>query len=401
MYNTVKVKEDVTYVGASDRRLALFENAYPLGNGMSYNSYLVADEKTVLLDTCDSSVERQFLENVEHALGGRGLDYVIVDHMEPDHCATLGVILEKYPACTVIGSMQVSKMITQFYGIDVSGRFRAVKEGETLCTGKHVFRFIMAPMVHWPEVMMTYDETDKCLYSADAFGKFDALSGNIFEDEASLWGGHISSARRYYANIVGKYGMQVQNVLKKAAALSIEMICPLHGPVLRKDLGFYLDKYDKWSSYTPEDDSVVIAYGSIYGGTANAAEILAAKLAQKGVKNVRIYDVSKTHYSKLVAEAFRARTLVFAAPTVDGALFTEMEIVLNELKAKNLANRNIAFIENGTWAPLSAKLMAGYFEGLKNMTILEEKCTIRSTLTETNLAELDGMAEKIASLTQA
>ncbi|MCR5149502.1 MAG: FprA family A-type flavoprotein [Eubacterium sp.] len=397
MHNTIRVNNDVTYIGASDRRIALFENAYPVGNGMSYNSYLVTDKKTVLLDTCDSTVEKQFLENLENALAGKALDHIIINHMEPDHSASLKAVLEKYPSATVIGTMQVSKMVQQFTGIDITDRFNAVKEGDTLNTGSHTFRFITAPMVHWPEVMMTYDETDKALYSADAFGRFGALSGNIFDDEASLWNGHLSSARRYYANIVGKYGIQVQAVLKKAAALDIKMICPLHGPILRENLAYYLDKYDKWSSYTPEDNSVIIAYGSVYGGTENAADILAAKLSEKGVKNIRIYDVSKTHYSKIVAEAFRAKALVFAAPTIDGGLFTEMETVLNEIKNKNLANRTVAFIENGTWGPLAAKSMAAYFEGLKNINILPEKCTVRSTVSEANLEELDKMADSIAA----
>lgn len=348
-----------------------------------------------MLDTCDVSVERQFLENIAFALGDRKLDYVIVNHVEPDHCATLGTILEKYPECWVVASAQAVRMITQFHGVELSSRFQAVKEGDTLCTGRHVFRFVMAPMVHWPEVMMTYDETDRILYSADAFGRFGALSGNVFEDAASLWEGHLSSARRYYANIVGKYGAQVGSVLKKASALPIEMICPLHGPVLRENLGFYLDKYVKWSSYEPEDDSIVIAYGSVYGNTANVAEILATKLSERGARDLRIYDVSKTHYSKLVAEAFRVGTLVFAAPTVDGGLFTEMELVLKEIRSKNLANRRVALIENGTWAPMAAKLMASCLEGLKNVTILEEKCTIRSAVTESNLQELDAMANAI------
>ncbi|SEG05755.1 Flavorubredoxin [Eubacterium ruminantium] len=397
MHNTIRVNNDVTYIGASDRRIALFENAYPVGNGMSYNSYLVTDKKTVLLDTCDSTVEKQFLENLENALAGKALDHIIINHMEPDHSASLKAVLEKYPSATVIGTMQVSKIVQQFTGIDITDRFNTVKEGDTLNTGSHTFRFITAPMVHWPEVMMTYDETDKALYSADAFGRFGALSGNIFDDEASLWNGHLSSARRYYANIVGKYGIQVQAVLKKAAALDIKMICPLHGPILRENLAYYIDKYDKWSSYTPEDNSVIIAYGSVYGGTENAADILAAKLSEKGVKNIRIYDVSKTHYSKIVAEAFRAKALVFAAPTIDGGLFTEMETVLNEIKNKNLANRTVAFIENGTWGPLAAKSMAAYFEGLKNINILPEKCTVRSTVSEANLKELDKIADAVAA----
>ena len=395
MHNTIRINEDVTYVGGSERRLAKFENQYPLANGVSYNSYVVNDEKTVLLDTCDRSIEPVFLANVEYALGGRDLDHLIIDHMEPDHASTLGIILQKYPNATVYGTMQVPKMILQFTGLDVSARFVKVKDGDSLNTGKHTFNFITAPMVHWPEVMMTYDSYDRTLYSADAFGRFGALSGNIFSDETDVWFTDLAESRRYYTNIVGKFGTQVQNVLKKAAALDIQMICPLHGPILRKDLGYYIDKYDKWSSYTPEDDSVVIAYASVYGGTENACEILASRLAQKGVKNIRMYDVSKTHFSYIVSEAFRAKTLVFASMTLDTGLFPSMELLLSELKAKNLSNRNVALIENGTWGPQSNKLMSAMLEGMNNINILDAKVSIKSAPAEADLAKIDALADAI------
>ncbi len=400
MQNTRKIRDDVFYIGGSDRRLALFENAYPLDNGMSYNSYLVMDEQTVLLDTVDASIDRQFTENLAYALAGRSLDYVFVDHMEPDHCATLDTVLKKYPQAQVIGTMQVAKMIRQYYGLDVSSRFRAVKEGEELNTGKHTFRFIMAPMVHWPEVMMTYDTTDKTLYSADAFGTFGALSGNLYNDETDAWHGQLSEARRYYANIVGKYGTNVQAVLKKASALDIQMICPLHGPLIRKDLEHILKKYDLWSSYTPEDkEDVVIFYGSIYGGTENAADILAGRLADRGLKNIRMYDISKTHPSYLIAEAFRAGKLVLASPTLDAALFPAMESLLMELRGKNLQNRTVALMENGTWAPMAAKQMRTALEPFKNLNILEAQVSIRSRADDAALAAIDTLADALTEVT--
>jgi len=396
MNYTTPITKDIFYVGASDRRLALFENAYPLTKGMAYNSYLLMDEKTVLLDTVDQSVERDFAENVKAALKGRKLDYVIVNHMEPDHCATLGMILADYPEAIIKGTAQVKKMIQQFYGIDVSNRFEATKEGDELNTGKHLLKFIAAPMVHWPEVMMTYDSSEKILFSADAFGKFGALSGNLYEDEAESWKEELSEARRYYANIVGKFGPQVQAVLKKAAALDIKMICPLHGPILRENIAFFLDKYDKWSSYTAEDNSVLIACGSIYGGTENAANVLASKLAQKGVKKIRMYDISSTHFSYIVGEAFRCKAIVFAAPTLDTGLFSSMETLLAELKNKNLSNRTVALIENGTWAPQAAKHMTALLETMKNINILEQKLSIKSRLAEADEAALDAMADALA-----
>ncbi len=396
MYSITPVNSDVTYIGGSDRRLALFENAYPLENGMAYNSYLIRDEKTALMDTVDRSIESLFRENLVKALDGRDLDYIIVQHMEPDHCATLGMVLSMYPEARVVGTMQVKRMVSQFYGIDISDRFDAVKEGQELSLGAHTLKFITAPFVHWPEVMMTYDIHDKALYSADAFGMFGALSGNIFADETDMWTAHLDEARRYYTNIVGRYGKNVQNVLKKAAGLDIEMICPLHGPVIRSDLAFYIDKYDKWSSYTPEEDTVLIAYGSIYGGTENAADVLAGMLAQRGVKNIRMFDVSKTHYSYIVAEAFRCSKIVFASPTQDSLLFTEMEASICAIRAKGLTNRTVALIENGTWNPSAAKHMRELLEPL-GMNILDLDVSIKSTPAADDLEKLSAMADALAN----
>ncbi|MCR4586918.1 MAG: FprA family A-type flavoprotein [Lachnospiraceae bacterium] len=397
MQNTVKINEDVTYIGASDRRLALFENSYPLANGVSYNTYLISDGETALLDTADASVMQIFMENLFYALDGKKLDHIIIDHMEPDHCASLGLVMENFPEAKIYGTMQVKKMIYQFYGVDVESRFVTVKEGDTLTIGKHTLQFVAAPMVHWPEVMMTYDTYDKILYTADAFGVFGALSGNLYADETDIWTADLGEARRYYTNIVGKYGVNVQNVLKKAAALDIKMFCPLHGPVIREDLGYYLDKYDKWSSYTPEDQGVVIVYASIYGGTENAVEVIASKLAARGIKNIKMYDVSKTHVSELVAEAFRVSHLVLAAPTLDAGLFPAMETFLLEIKRKNLCKRTVALVENGTWAPAAAKEMTAILESMKDMTILPEKVTVRSTALEADTASMDAMADALAA----
>ena len=347
MYNVMQINDDVTYVGASDRKLALFEAVYPLVNGVSYNSYLVNDEKTVLLDTVDRSVSGVFFENIAHVLDGRKLDYVIVNHMEPDHAATLGELVLRYPEVKIVSNAKVVAMIKQFFDFDVDARVQVVAEGDTFSTGKHTFTFAMAPMVHWPEVMVTFDTTDGILYSADAFGTFGALAGNVFADEVDFENKWLDEARRYYTNIVGKYGPQVQMALKKALALDIKMICPLHGPIWRENIAWFVDKYNKWSTYTPEDNTVLIAYASIYGGTENAANILASELAKKGIKNIAMTDVSVTHPSYIISEAFRCSHIVFAAPTYNAGIFTPMETLLLDLAAHNLQNRTVAFIENG------------------------------------------------------
>ena len=396
MYNVMQINDDVTYVGASDRKLALFEAVYPLVNGVSYNSYLVNDEKTVLLDTVDRSVSGVFFENIAHVLDGRKLDYVIVNHMEPDHAATLGELVLRYPEVKIVSNAKVVAMIKQFFDFDVDARVQVVAEGDTFSTGKHTFTFAMAPMVHWPEVMVTFDTTDGILYSADAFGTFGALAGNVFADEVDFENKWLDEARRYYTNIVGKYGPQVQMALKKALALDIKMICPLHGPIWRENIAWFVDKYNKWSTYTPEDNTVLIAYASIYGGTENAANILASELAKKGVKNIAMTDVSVTHPSYIISEAFRCSHIVFAAPTYNAGIFTPMETVLLDLAAHNLQNRTVAFIENGSWAPISAKLMGDIVAKMKNMTVLASKATLKSTVKDAQREELKTLASEIA-----
>ena len=396
MHSTRKVKDDLIYVGGSDRRLSRFENLFPIPKGVSYNSYVLLDEKTVLFDTADESISRQYIENVVHALNGRPLDYMVVQHMEPDHCAMIDDMLRRYPEVKMVCSAKAVGMFAQFYGTDVAARALVVKEGDKLSTGEHTLHFVMAPMVHWPEVMVTYDEKDKILFSADAFGTFGALAGNIFDDEITFDATWMNDARRYYTNIVGKYGVQVQALLKKAASLDIEMICPLHGPIWHKDLGLLLEKYQKWSTYEPEDKTVMIAYATMYGNTENAANVLAGMLADKGVKNIAMYDVSETDVSELVAESFRCSHLVLAAPTYNSGIQPKMEAYLSDIKALNLQNRTVAVIDNGTWAATAGKQMIGMLEGMKNMTILENPISIKSALAENQLGALEALADELA-----
>lgn len=397
MHCAKKVTDDLYWIGGSDRRLALFENVYPIPRGVSYNSYVLLDEKTVLLDTVDASISGLFFENLEYVLNGRTLDYLIVNHMEPDHCAVIGDVVRRYPDVKLVCNAKTVPMLKQFFNFPVEDRTVIVKEMDTLCTGKHTFAFVMAPMVHWPEAMVSYDTVDKILFSADGFGTFGAINGNLFADEVNFERDWLDDARRYFINIVGKYGVQVQNLLKKAATLEIKMICPLHGPVWRENLGWFIEKYDTWSSYKPEDQAVMIAYASIYGNTENAAEILASKLADKGVKNIAMYDVSVTDPSVIVSESFRCSHLVFAAPSYNGGIFTKMETVLSELKAHSLQNRTVAIMENGTWAPVAGRQMREIFAGMKNIELLEEGVTIRSAVKEAQEASLEALAEKIAS----
>jgi len=397
MHCTQSVTSDILFIGASDRRQALFENVFPIPRGVSYNAYLVLDEKTVLLDTVDKAVGERFLENLEYGLNGRKLDYIVVDHMEPDHCATLGEVLRRCPDAQVVGNAKTIAMIGQFFESDLSGRTVTVKEGDTLHTGRHTFTFIMAPMVHWPEVMVTYDATDKILFSADAFGTFGALNGNIFADQVNFERDWLDDARRYYTNIVGKYGVQVQSLLKKTAGLEVACICPLHGPIWRENISWFLDKYQKWSTYTPEDRGVAIFCGSIYGNTENAAEILANRLAEKGVQNIALYDVSHTDVSQLVGEAFRCSHLVFAAATYNGGIFTPMENLLLDLKAHSLQNRTAAIIDNGTWAATAGKQMAELLGAMKNMTVLESTVSLRSSVKADKREALDALADALAA----
>ena len=395
MYCTKKIASDLVWVGANDRRLAMFEGVYSVPAGVSYNSYLLTDEKTVLFDTVDKAVSRTFFENLEHELGGRPLDYVIVHHMEPDHSATLSELLLRHPETTVVCNDKTAVMIAQFFGKDAVKNMQLVKEGDVLSTGAHELTFYLAPMIHWPEVMMTYDKSAHTLFTADAFGVFGALNGAIFADEVDFDRDYLKEARRYYTNIVGKYGVQVQNLFKKIAGLDIQMLCPLHGFVWRRDLGYILEKYNLWSTYTPEEKGVMIAYASIYGNTENAAEILASKLRERGVRTA-MYDVSVTPASDIIAECFRWSHLVFASATYNGGIFVTMDELLRDIAAHNLQKRTVAFMENGTWAPVSARQMAAIHAPHQNKTVLEQSVAIRSSLTEGQLAEIEALADVIA-----
>ena len=397
MYCVKKMTDDLYWVGGSDRRLALFENVYPIPNGVSYNAYLLLDEKTVLLDTVDRSIADLFFENVVHVLNGRKLDYVIVNHMEPDHCAVLQDLVLRYPEVKIVCNAKTVTMIRNFFTFDIDSRAVIVKEMDTLCTGRHTFAFVMAPMVHWPEAMVSYDATTKTLFSADAFGTFGALNGNLYADEVNFKTEYLADARRYYTNIVGKYGTQVQALLKKAAAIEIETICPLHGPVWRKDIAWFLDKYVHWATYQPEETAIVIAYASVYGNTENAANILAGMLADKGVRNVKVYDVSATHPSYIVSECFRASHLVFLSTTYNAGMFVNMENLVHDIVHHNLQNRTIALVENGSWAPTAAGLMRAEFQKLKNCTILDEGVSIRSSLKEDQLAQMEALADALVA----
>lgn len=394
MFCTRAVNQDLVWTGANDRRLAMFEGVYSVPRGVSYNSYLLTDEKTVLFDAADKAVAKVFFENVSHALGPRKLNYVVVHHMEPDHSATLTRLLEKYPEATLVCNDKVAAMIKQFFDLDVSGRALIVKEGDTLCTGRHTLHFMMAPMVHWPEVMVTYDETDKTLFSADAFGTFGALNGALFADELDFDSDFLSEARRYYCNIVGKYGPSTQALLKKALALEIKTICPLHGPVWRKDLEYFIDKYQKWSTYTPEETGVLIAYASIYGNTENAVEIIACRLRDKGIKT-DMYDLSVTPASDVIAAAFRWSHFLFASSTYNTGIFVSMDAFLRDLAAHNIQNRTVAIVENGSWAPAAGRLMREIIAKCKNMTVLDKSITIKSSLKEEQLSEIDALVAAI------
>lgn len=391
-----KLTNDLFWVGANDRRLAMFEGVYSVPNGVSYNSYLLTDDVTVLFDTVDKAVSGVFFENIQYALCGRPLNYVIVQHMEPDHSAVLAQLLAVHPETTVVCNDKIKKMIAQFFGINIESRVYLVKEGSILNTGRHNLTFIMAPMVHWPEVMVTYDSTDRILFSADAFGTFGSLNGAIFADEVDFNADYMSEARRYYTNIVGKYGNQVQALLKKASSVEIDMICPLHGFVWRNRLNEFIDKYILWSSYTPEESGVVIAYASIYGNTANAADILACRLRERGVKTV-VYDVSVTTASEIIAAAFRYSHLVFASSTYNAGIFVSMENLLHDLAAHNIQNRTVAFIQNGSWAATSGGLMRKALEGLKNITYIDEIIDIRSSLKAEQAAKIDALADTLSA----
>lgn len=395
MYCTRKCTETITWVGGNDRRLALFENLFPIPRGVSYNSYLIMDDKTALIDTVDASITRQFLENILHTLGGRKLDYLVVNHMEPDHCANIEELALRFPEMKIVGNAKTLDFIRQFYGMEPDGRAVTVKENDTLALGQHTLRFCFAPMVHWPEVMMTYEESEKILFSADAFGSFGALNGALFNDEVDFDRDWLADARRYYSNIVGKYGMQVQNALKKLAGTDIRMICPLHGPVWRSDLSYFMGKYDLWSRYMPEDSSVAIIYGSMYGNTENAVNLLATGLSEAGVKSIAVYDVSNTHVSTLISEIFRCSHIVLASPTYNGGIYPAMQNLLHDMKALNVQNRTIALIENGSWAPTCGRQMREQLDSLKQMRILEPVLSVKSAPKEDNLAALEQLKDSI------
>ena len=394
MYCTRKILDDLVWVGANDRRLALFEGVYSVPNGVSYNSYLLKDEKKVLFDTVDKAVFSLFFENLEHELAGEKLDYVIVQHMEPDHSATLKLLLTRYPDVTIVCNQKTKTMMEQFFEFQQDVKYHIVKEGDILNTGRHNLTFVMAPMVHWPEVMVTYDSTNKILFSADAFGSFGALNGAIFADEIEGEYDYFDEARRYYCNIVGKYGTQVQALLKKASNLDIDYVCPIHGYVWRSRFVDFIDKYVKWSTYTPEDNGVMIAYASVYGNTATAAEILATKLREKGIKTV-VYDVSVTPVSQIVANAFKWSHLVFASTTYNAGIFISMEDVLRDLVSHNIQNRTVGFIENGSWATTSGNLMQEILSSCKNMTFLENKLSIKSSLKNSQIDEINALVNEI------
>lgn len=395
MHCTRKVTDDIMWIGGSDRRLALFENIFPVERGVSYNSYLLQDEKTVLLDTADRSITEQFIENLDYALNGRSLDYPVVNHMEPDHGALIGDIVRRYPAVKIVGNAKTFTMIGQFFDFVLGDKAVVVKEGDTLNTGKHTLHFVMAPMVHWPEAMVTYDEKDKVLFSADAFGTFGALDGNIFNDEIDFDRDWLSDARRYYTNIVGKYGASVQTLLKKASGLDIKIICPPHGPVWRSGPGYIIDKYNTWSSYEPEESAVMIAYASMYGNTENMVNVLAAKLADRGIKKIAVYDISNTHVSTLIAETFRRSHIVLASPTYNGNVYPLMENYLNDMKALAVQKRTVAVMDNGTWASSAGKQVCGKLSEMKDMKILDTRVGIKSALKEEQLAQLDALADEI------
>ena len=396
MYCVRKVTDDLTWIGANDRRLALFEGVYKIPMGVSYNSYVLLDEKTVVFDTVDASASKQYLENLDHVLGGRKLDYVIVQHMEMDHAATLGELVVHHPEVTIVCNELVAQMMEQFFDFSVRSRLHLVAEGDTFCTGKHTFTFVAAPMVHWPEVMVTYDIGEKILFSADAFGTFGAMNGAIFADEVDFDNEYMDEARRYYCNIVGKYGPQVQSLLKKVHGLDIKRICPLHGFVWRRNLEDYFDKYVKWSTYTPEETGVMIAYASVYGNTENTAEIISSRLRDLGIKTV-MFDVSVTPASEIIAAAFKWSHLLFASTTYNAGIFVSMEELLNDLAAHNIQNRTVAFVENGSWAPTSGGLMRKIMSGCKDMTILEETLTLKSSLKPQQEEQLDALINAISA----
>lgn len=382
----LEITKDILYIGTNDHDIDLFEGQYPVPNGVSYNSYLIMDEKIAVMDTVDHRKALPFLQNLEKALAGRTPDYLVISHVEPDHASSVKAFLDKYPDTTLIGNVKTFPMLLQYFEDLSPKNTLTVKEGDALSLGKHELHFVMAPMVHWPEVMVTYDSCDKVLFSADGFGKFGAL--DVQEDWAC-------EARRYYFNIVGKYGIPVAALLKKAAALDIQIICPLHGPVLKENLGYYLEKYQIWSSYQPESEGVFIAYASLHGNTREAALKLAELLKQRGCPKVVLTDLAREELSEAIEDAFRYGKMVLASPTYDGGIMPVMESFLAHLKAKAFQNRTVALIENGSWAPCAAKAMASVLSSMKDVTLLDQTVTIRGALKESDTAQLEKLADAL------
>lgn len=384
-----KVTEDIINIGVNDRTLTLFEGQYEVKNGMAYNSYIILDEQVVVMDTVDPRATQEWLKNLEEAVGTRNVDYLVIQHMEPDHGGSIMQLLERYPDMKLVGNAKTFQMFQQFFDANPGEKAVTVKEGDTLSVGKHTLQFFMAPMVHWPEVMVTYEQSEKILFSADGFGKFGP------RDAEEDW---TQEARRYYINICGKYGMQVQALLKKAATLEINTICPLHGPVLTENLGYYIEKYQTWSSYKPEEEGVLIACASIHGHTLHTAEKMKELLEQKGAKKVILIDLTKEDLHETVADAFRYSRLVLAASSYDASVFPPMEDFLNRLKAKNYQNRTVGIIENGSWGPTAAKSMKSLLEGAKALTIVEPVVTIKSAMKAENIPQLEALAEEILNV---
>ena len=393
-----KITPDIYWVGGSDRRLALFENMFPLENGVTYNAYVILDEKTALVDTVDSAIRQQFFENLHAALGGRSPDYLVVNHMEPDHCAHIEDICRIWPNVKIVGNAKTFQMIRQFYNMDLEGRTHEVNECTELSLGRHTLRFYMAPMVHWPEVMFTYETSENILFSADAFGTFGGFTGNLFSDETDYAHLYMDESRRYYTNIVGKYGQQVLSALKKLSDQKISLICPLHGPVLRgNDISVLLEKYTRWASYRPEKAGVLLAYASMYGNTEAVVHRLAGLLSQKGIHDLRIYDVSKTHYSEIIARAFQYSHWVLASPTYNMHLYQAMESLVDDMANLNLQNRGAVVIGNGSWSPAAHTLLQKKVEAMKNMDLIADPFVIRSAMKSEQEAELEGIADKLAA----
>ncbi|MBE7703094.1 MAG: FprA family A-type flavoprotein [Cyanobacteria bacterium SIG28] len=397
MQNIRKVTDNIFYIGCSSRKQQIFEAIYPIDKGISYNSYFIDDEKTVLIDTVDKSCAEQFYENLDKVLSGRKLDYMIIQHMEPDHAALINNIATKYPEVKIVCTSKTVNMIKQFFDLDISTSAMIVKEGDSLNSGKHEFHFVMAPMVHWPEVMVTYEKNNGILFSADAFGSFGAINGNLYDSQINFERDYLDEARRYYTNIVGQYGMQVQALLKKASTIDIKMICPLHGVIVKENIGLFVEKYNKWSLYEPENKSIMIAYSSVYGGTENAVNILAGQLADKGVNDIKIFDTSITHPSHILAEAFKASHIVIATTTYNAGIFETMDRVLNSFKKHNLQNRKYVIIQNGSWAPTCTKQVRELIESIKGSEIIDDSICITSSLKEEQITEIERVADLLVN----